>query len=448
MAARTARPVTLQRWLKTVGIAVLLLAGAGSGAFASSVIQEPDAAEPQEQEENSSKPPRREVEEEDDADVAPDAMRDPLIAKVIHRRVLIDKPHFSMETGGKVQLQYYDTDSADPDNEDKLFLRRIRPFLMGHFATHWKWKAELERSAQITAFDFGSSSLDFRDLFVRYEGFERAGTRLTIGNQKAPFSREFMRPSTSLLFVERTAVGLNDSGVPDRLLGVHVRRPFASDKAALWASVGSESLEQDVRSLWFRPTLGADNEFNRGWLGAGRLDFQPAGPRHSDKNLHLEMSFAGYYWENDGSRNTFTQEGVALDPLRADVNTASGLELSGVLDAGGFTLGFQHNWIEATSVADDFTGGIYLAGDADAKTSTLQSAYRIARRRVQSAAGATRFDVQTYVEPWTEWILGFNLDLQERYLAKLQITTRWISSRFGLPGEDFVETRLQVQYVW
>ena len=99
-------------------------------------------------------------------------------------------------------------------------------------------------------------------------------------------------------------------------------------------------------------------------------------------------------------------------------------------------------------MADDFTGGIYLAGDADAKTSTLQSAYRIARRRVQFAAGATRFNVQTYVEPWTEWILGFNLDLQERYLAKLQITTRWISSRFGLPGQDFLETRLQVQYVW
>ena len=111
MAAQTARPVTLQRWLKIVGIAVLLLAGAGSGAFASSVIQESDAAEPQERAEDSSNPPQQEVEEEgaaeeDDADDAPDAMRDPLIAKVIHRRVLVDTPHFSMETGGKIQLQY------------------------------------------------------------------------------------------------------------------------------------------------------------------------------------------------------------------------------------------------------------------------------------------------------------------------------------------------------
>ena len=55
-----------------------------------------------------------------------------------------------------------------------------------------------------------------------------------------------------------------------------------------------------------------------------------------------------------------------------------------------------------------------------------------------------RFDLQTYIEPWTGWILGFSLDLQEKYLAKLQITTRWISSRFGLPGEDFVKTRLHL----
>lgn len=35
-----------------------------------------------------------------------------------------------------------------------------------------------------------------------------------------------------------------------------------------------------------------------------------------------------------------------------------------------------------------------------------------------------RFDVQTYIEPWTGWILGFNLDLQEKYLAHLVYALR------------------------
>jgi len=43
--------------------------------------------------------------------------------------------------------------------------------------------------------------------------------------------------------------------------------------------------------------------------------------------------------------------------------------------------------------------------------------------------------------------VGLNPD-PKRYLAKLQISHRWISDRFGVPNEDFRETRLQVQYVW
>ena len=68
---------------------------------------------------------------------------------------------------------------------------------------------------------------------------------------------------------------------------------------------------------------------------------------------------------------------------------------------------------------------------------------------MELALAATRLDTDSYREPWHEWILGVNVDLQDKYhLAKLQITSRWISNRFGLPGADFMETRLQVQYVW
>ena len=83
-------------------------------------------------------------------DEAPDAVIDPLIARIIKRHVLIDKPDFRLETGGKVQVQYYVADSEDPDNEDDLFLRRLRPYLIGHFKDNWIWKAEVEIGADIT----------------------------------------------------------------------------------------------------------------------------------------------------------------------------------------------------------------------------------------------------------------------------------------------------------
>ena len=226
-----------------------------------------------------------------------------------------------------------------------------------------------------------------------------------------------------------------------------MRRPVASEKAVLWGGLGSEAHKQDARNLRFESTVGASSELNSGWLATGRLDLQPTGPRRADKGLHFEIGFAGYYWENDGSRNTLTEGGVAVDPERPDLDTASGLELSGALDTAGFTLDFQRNVIRGQTVDRDFTGGVYLAGETRGAASTIQSGYWI-HRLVQLAAGATRFDTRSYLEPWKERILGINFDLQDKYHSKLQITGRWIDNRFGVPGQDYFEVRLQTQHIW
>jgi hypothetical protein len=72
--------------------------------------------------------------DDEETEVTWDAMRDPVLTKFIRRRILIDKPRFSLETGGKIQMQYYDADLNSPDNEDQWLLRRVRPFLLGQFA--------------------------------------------------------------------------------------------------------------------------------------------------------------------------------------------------------------------------------------------------------------------------------------------------------------------------
>ena len=78
--------------------------------------------------------------------------------------------------------------------------------------------------------------------------------------------------------------------------------------------------------------------------------------------LKTTWSLAGYAWENDGSNNRFTSGGVALDPLKADLDSATGFEASGGLRGRGITLDWQLNLIRGETVAEGFTGGIYVDG--------------------------------------------------------------------------------------
>jgi hypothetical protein len=385
--------------------------------------------------------------DDEETEVASDAMRDPLLEKFIRRRILIDKPRFSLETGGKIQVQYYDADPDDPDNEDEWLLRRFRPFLLGHFAKSWLWKLELELSSQITAGEFDTNDLDIRDAFVRYEGFEREGSRLTLGNQKVPFSREFMGSSTHQPFVERSFAGSTNAGVPDRIPGVHFRRPSRSDKWVLWASTGTAAHKQDATGIRFESTLGASSDYNHGWLAAARLDLRPTGALRIGTDIYYDLSVAAYHWSDDGSNSPFTRAGESLDAEKADLDQARGVELSGRLRGGGFTLQAQYNQIRADTVVEGFTGGIYVDGETVLEASLLQVGYRIPGSWVQMTGALSRLDSDGYVTPWKERIVGLNLD-PRKYLGKLQISHRWISDQFGVPNEDFQETRLQVQYVW
>ena len=205
--------------LASVGLIALLLASIGPRASSSPAVPPPTGVETQEEAELAQDQPPTGAEgekvtegddtaEEEEVDTAPDAMIDPLIAKLIHSRVLIDKPRFSLATGGKIQIQYFDADSADPENEDDWILRRFRPFLMGHFATHWKWKAELELSSEITALDLDTNALDVREPL---RSLRRLRAR---GNAPHPW-----QPEATVL------AGVHATLVQPPLRGTHGRRP-------------------------------------------------------------------------------------------------------------------------------------------------------------------------------------------------------------------------------
>lgn len=447
-------------------LGVLLLLPAPAGALAAAPVsagEQPETTKEKEQQAAAAgeeKEPGEEDEaaEEEPADVAPDAHRDPVIGKFLKRRVLIERPRFSLETRGKLQVQYYDADSDDPENEDDTFLRRLRPFFLGRIANkNWTWKVEVELSADIEAGEIDFDQLDIRDWYLRYEGFRARAWRLTLGNQKAPFSRDFLTPSTHQLLVERTFTGDTSGGVPDRTLGLHFRGESRSRKVAYWGSVGAAGHDPDSSRLKFDSLVGGSGSLNEGLLVSGRVDFHPrGGMTFFDGDLHTPgfkytWSLAGYVWENDGSTNRFTEGGVSLDPERADLDSAVGLELSGGLRGRGVTLDWQCNHIRGKTVVAGFTGGIYVGGETDLDVAALEGGYWFQDTPFELGAALARLDTDGYAEAWESATLALNLHgwrWVSWFGGKLQISHEWIFSRKGVPGDDFRQSRVQFQYVW
>jgi hypothetical protein len=395
-----------------------------------------------------------EAEGDEPVDLAPDALRDPIIGRFVKRRVLIEKPGFSVETGGRIQVQYYDADAADPDNEDEIFLRRVRPYFLGHIGKNWTWKLEGELSADIQARDIDFNELDFRDIFLRYEGFKTPGARLTIGNQKAMFSRDFLAPNTHLLLIERTPAGQTNAGVPGRVLGVHYRGATQEQRLIYWANLGVLGHRPDAERLRFDTLIFGKDDLNEGLILAGRLDLQPLGPvSFSDSDPHTPelrytWSLAGYAWRNDGSNNTYTSGGMATDPEKADVDAVEGFELSGGLRGRGITLDWQYNRFQSETVVPGFSGGIYVDGETTGDTVSIEGAYWIEGTAVELGGALNRLDFDAFTEPWDTATLVLNLHAWKWFPGKLQLTHSWLVSRFGIPDEDFQETRVQIQYVW
>jgi hypothetical protein len=401
-----------------------------------------------------SEPPEEEASEEEEPDESPDALHDPLIHKFIKRRQLIDRPGFSLETGGKIQVQYYDAASDDPDNEDDLFLRRFRPLFLGHLGASWTWKFEVEIGADITSGGIDTDQLDIRDIYFRYQGFKTDGRRLTLGNQKAPFSRDFMTPSVHQLLVERTFVGDSNVGVPTRVAGIHFRDEARDGKLVYWGSTGYIGHVPGVDAIKFDSLVRARSELNEGPLVSARLDLHPRGEmtfadgdNHTPK-LEYTWSLAGYSWNNDGRNNTFTQDGVGIAAEKADLDSATGLEVSGGLRGRGITLDWQYNRIRGETVADGFTGGLYVDGTTHLDVAAVEGGYWLPGTLVELGGALSRIDADGYAHSGKRHGVVLNLHGSERFNTKLQVSHDWIFNRKGVDSQDFQETRLQIQYVW
>ncbi|HEX2253429.1 MAG TPA: porin [Thermoanaerobaculia bacterium] len=351
----------------------------------------------------------------------------------------------TLEIGGTIQVQYHLTDPAAGGSDDELFFRRLRPYVAGRLDEDWYGKVEV---------DFGGSSggneLAVKDAYVRYSGFE--GLQVTLGNQKPPFSREFLTSSKEQQLVERTFVGDHNYGVPDRMLGVVVGGDALERRITYAGSFGSASVDPDARRLDFDSPATRDDDFNEGWLAAGRVDWHPLGylkPSQGDftGEPRFTLGAALFTWSNDGDNDTRTEDGRATDPARPDVDAATGAELSAALRGRGLSIDVQAQRIEGDTVDPRFSGGLYRGGATTLDQLAVEGGYMIVADRLEAVAAWEWQDADGYRDPWTRTSLGLDLYLDEHAL-KGQLTYRLGENLDGVPGRDADELFLQLQYVF
>ncbi len=358
--------------------------------------------------------------------------------------------HFKLDLGIRVQLHYYHL-GGDEGSEEKLYFRRLRPVLNATLSPSWEAEAE---------FDFGETveeeAIEFKDMFVSYLGWEPRGLTLSLGNEKAVFSRQFQSSSKSLTLVERGFVGIDDFGSLDRVLGARVDGRSSGERFKMAASAGLASHEPDSSQMEFESPLNARDDANRGWSFSGRVELSPLGEVDYDQGdfgsdrLRFAVSTSAYRWLNDGSRNRYTLGGRSIDTNNndvADLDSSHGVELSGALRGRGLSADAEIQWVRGQSVDRSFTGGLYAGGAAELSKLSLQFGHMVVPERLELVTGFDRLDAATYAAPWTRFTLGAT-HYWKRQRLKLQLNYILHRSFLGAAGEDPHALSTQLQMIF
>jgi hypothetical protein len=352
-----------------------------------------------------------------------------------------------LDLGIRVQLQYYHL-GDDGWSEEKLFFRRLRPALEVSFSPNWEAEAE---------FDFGDTvegeKVEFKDVFVTYRGWESKGFLVTVGNEKAVFSRQLQSSSKSLTLVDRGVVGVDDFGSLDRVVGARVDGTDSMKRLIVAASVGLASHKPDASQMEFESPLNAGEDSNRGWSLSGRAELQPLGEVDYDQgdfgseHLRFALAAAAYRWSNDGSRNGYTETGRSIREDAADLDSSRGVEVSGALRGRGLSADGEIQWVRGETTDRTFTGGLYDRGEAELTKLSLQTGYMVLREKVEVVGGYDRLDAETYGAAWKRLSLGATYYWKRQQL-KLQCNYVLHWSFFGAAGDDprAIVTQLQIVF--
>ncbi len=360
--------------------------------------------------------------------------------------VVYEKDDKKIEIGGRIQLQYLRTDADGGETRDQTFFRRLRPYIAGTVTKDWYGKIQ---------FDFGkgvdSDEVAVKDAFMQYTGWKNM--KLTIGNSKTPFSREFLTSSKRQQTVERGFVGNHNFGTPDRQLGFKLEGQNDTKKITYALAAGAQHHDPDARRMDFDTPVNNKADWNEGLVLAGRVDFHPQGYVKFDQGdfnsgpVKFNFSLAAFNWTNDDDNNTRTVGGVSTSSSKADLDSADGLEVSAGLRGNGLSIDAEYQMVSGDTVDKNFTGGLYLNGSTDLDKFQIEGGFMLPSNRFEIVGKWETLDASNYVDAWEAYEAGVNY-FWNKHKAKVQFTFRHGENVLGAVGSEVDTTFLQFQYVF
>ena len=351
-----------------------------------------------------------------------------------------------VKLGGRIQLQYNVTDPDAGESSDDLLFRRLRPYIEG--SVHEDWTGKFQ-------FDLGKGNFAVKDAYFKYGGID--GLDVTVGNANFCFSREKLTSSKKQQLVERTFVGDHNYGTPDRQAGLHIGGKFAEGMLAWNAAVAKGAIDPSNKKLDFDSAIQHDagEDWLQGDMYGGRVEFFPLGhfkPEQGDFKGDVKAAFGvgAFSWKNDGDQvNMSVDEETGEESYASsDVDTVTGVEISGALRFCGVSIDAQYNTFEADLVhgiagAD----GIYEDGETTLENYAVEGGYMVVPSRVELVAGYQSQDADGYATAWDRTSVGANFFVAKHDI-KYQLSYRMGENKDGKDGNDVDELFVQAQYVF
>jgi phosphate-selective porin OprO/OprP len=365
--------------------------------------------------------------------------------------VVYEKDEKKIEIGGRIQLQYLSSDPSSGSRSDELFFRRLRPYIQATVTEDWLGKIQ---------FDLGKAGDDnevaLKDAYMQYIGWDNH--KITIGNSKTPFSREYQTSSKRQQLIERSFAGDHNFGSPDRQLGVRLDGSAMDKMITYAAAVGSEEHDPAMGRLDFDTPANTQSDWNQGVVVAARIDYHPLGYVKFDQadfgsdEFRFNVSAAAFTWSNDDDNNTFTDSttgmvnAAGITAGKVDLDSADGIELSAGVRGSGFSADVQYQMISADTVDPTWTGGLYLNGTSDLDVMAVEAGYMF-HEKVEIVGGWDSLDADNYANSTDRTSIGLNWYLN-KHKVKLQTTFRSWENVGGVTGVDLDELFAQFQFVF
>jgi hypothetical protein len=345
-----------------------------------------------------------------------------------------------MTFSGYVQPQY-EVRSQEDDTRDRAILRRM---LFGtEIALTPSWSAEFMVDAGPVA-STGDGRLIVKDAYLRYDGLERHGVSIFVGNQKMPFSRALLGSSSRRGLIERPIGGDRSLGSPGRAIGVladgwHRRRTIR------WtASLASSLQSPDADEVRIDGIAEAHSNWNAGALLGGRFELHPLGEvsrAQSDFGrgaLTVVAAVAAYSWRSGEGAPRHQAGTVDADHVR-------GLEFSGGVRGHGVSVDAEFEHIAAVAMNRDVTLGLYVDGRAAIDKMSVEGGYMVIPRRLEPLLGFDAASSRSYAEPWRRVNAGMNWYVNGHRL-KFSLMHRQSFNERGVRNERSHTTYLQAQF--